>query len=241
MEIEESILQQEVNKIRRKGEGKKLGTPNYPNNNPNEAPPDELLETEYFGDTKPKPETFNFDAEEARLLVLLIKYGNILITTRAEDEYDVEYDLEITLGEFIIFELYRDGIAFENPLYTAVLDEYIEELEAHRLPDVQHFLRSPDPLISSFAINYVLDKHEVSPKWINFGVIVPKEINQAKRDAIKTLFSFKSRKLNSYIVQIRETLKTISYEESIETLEEIKRLDALKGRVNKLLGREVIK
>ena len=36
-------------------------------------------------------------------------------------------------------------------------------------------------------------------------------------------------------------LKTISYEESIETLEEIKRLDALKGRVNKLLGREVIK
>jgi DNA primase len=241
MEIEESILQQEVNKIRRKGEGKKLGTPNYPNNNPNEAPPDELLETEYFGDTKPKPETFNFDAEEARLLVLLIKYGNILIITRAEDEYDVEHDLEITLGEFIIFELYRDGIAFENPLYTAVLDEYIEELKAHRLPDVQHFLRSPDPLISSFAINYVLDKHEVSPKWINFGVIVPKEIDHAKRDADKTLFSFKSRKLNSYIVQIRETLKTLPYEESIETLEEIKRLDALKGRVNKLLGREVIK
>jgi hypothetical protein len=53
--------------------------------------------------------------------------------------------------------------------------------------------------------------------------------------------SFKSRKLNSYIVQIRETLKTLPYEESIETLEEIKRLDALKGRVNKLLGREVIK
>ena len=70
---------------------------------------------------------------------------------------------------------------------------------------------------------------------------MPKEIDLAKKDADKTLFSFKSRKLNSYISSLRETLKTISYEESIETLEEIKRLDALKGRVNKLLGREVIK
>lgn len=241
MEIEESILQQEVNKIRRKGEGKKTETPYIPNNNPNEAPPDELLEAEYFGNTTPKTETFNFDAEEARLLVLLIKYGNILITTQAEDDVNVEHELEITLGEFIIFELWRDEISYENPLYKTVLDEYIEELKAHRLPDLQHFLRSPDPLISSFAINYVIDKHEVSPKWINFGVIVPKEIDQAKRDADKTLFSFKSRKLNSYISSIRETLKTLPYEESIETLEEIRRLDALKGRVNKLLGREVIK
>jgi len=241
MEIEESILQQEVNKIRRKGDGKKTDTPFVPNNNPNEAPPDELLEEEYFADSKPKTETFNFDSEEERLLILLIKYGNILITTHAEDEENVEHELEITLGEFIIFELWRDEISFENPIYKTVLDEYINQLKEHRLPDTQHFLRSPDPLISSFAINYVIDKHEVSPKWINFGVIVPKEIDQAKKDADKTLFSFKSRKLNSYISTIRETLKTLSYEESIETLEEIKRLDALKGRVNKLLGREVIK
>ncbi len=237
MEIEESILQLEVNKIRRKVAAKTSST-NYSETS---TTPEENLESELLIETKPEKETFNFDAEEERLLVLLIKYGNILITTQAEDEMDVEHELEITLGEFIVFELWRDGIAYENPLYQAVLDEYIEQLKDQRLPDVKHFLQSPNPLISSFAVNYVIDKHEVSPKWINFGVIVPKEIDLAKKDAEKTLFSFKSRKLNSYISSIRETLKTNSYDESLEVLEEIKRLDILKGRVNKLLGREVIK
>ncbi len=237
MEIEESILQLEVNKIRRKLAAKTSST-NYSESS---TTPEENLESELLIETKPEKETFNFDAEEERLLVLLIKYGNILITTQAEDEMDVEHELEITLGEFIVFELWRDGIAYENPLYQAVLDEYIEQLKDQRLPDVKHFLQSPNPLISSFAVNYVIDKHEVSPKWINFGVIVPKEIDLAKKDAEKTLFSFKSRKLNSYISSIRETLKTNTYDESLEVLEEIKRLDILKGRVNKLLGREVIK
>ena len=241
MEIEESILQQEVNKIRRKGEGKKTDTSYLKNETTTTTPIEPGLEEELFLDTKPEIETFNFDAEEERLLVLMIKYGNVLVITQAEDENKVEQDLEITLGEFILFELWRDGIAFENPLYTTVLDEYIEELKAQRLPNYQHFLRSQNPIISSFTINHVIDKHEVSPKWINFGVIVPHEIDQAKRDADKILFSFKSRKLNSLIVSIRETLKTMSYEESIETLEHLKHLDVLKRRINKLLGREVIK
>ncbi|MBL7922349.1 MAG: DNA primase [Bacteroidia bacterium] len=237
MEIEESILQQEVNKIRRKGVAKASNTAT---SEPQQFTP-ENIEEELFLDQKNEKELFSFDAEEERLLVLMIKYGNLIITTQAEDEVNVEHELEITLGEFIIFELWRDEIAYENPLYKVVLDEYIEQLKDHRLPDVKHFLQSPDPLISSFAVNHVIDKHEVSPKWINFGVLVPKEIDLAKKDAEKTLFSFKSRKLNAYINSIRESLKTISYEESIEILEEIKRLDILKSRVNKLLGREVIK
>jgi len=239
MEIEESILQLEVNKIRRKTAAK-ANTNTTQNNEPSALTP-ENFESELLIETQPEKEVFNFDAEEERLLVLLIKYGNILITTQAEDDVNVEHELEITLGEFIIFELWRDEIAYENPLYKTVLDEYIEQLKDHRLPDLKHFLQSPDPIISSFAVNYVIDKHEVSPKWINFGVIVPKEIDLAKKDAEKTLFSFKSRKLNAYINSIRETLKTRSYEESIEILEEIKRLDVLKSRVNRLLGREVIK
>ncbi|MBA2613661.1 MAG: DNA primase [Bacteroidetes bacterium] len=239
MEIEESILQLEVNKIRRKVAAKANGT-NY-STTETTATTESTLESELLIETKPEKEVFNFDAEEERLLVLLIKYGNILITTQAEDEVNVEHELEITLGEFIIFELWRDEISYENPIYKAVLDDYIEQLKDHRLPDVKHFLQSPDPLISSFAVNYVIDKHEVSPKWINFGVIVPKEIDLAKKDAEKTLFSFKSRKLNAYINSIRETLKTSEYDQSLEVLEEIRRLDILKGRVNKLLGREVIK
>lgn len=257
MEIEESILQQEVNKLRRKT-GSKQQQQQQPSQqrrpqqqqqdqNPEnyEPSPEELAFMEGLeagtSQAEEQKELFSFDAEEEKLLTLLIKYGSMLITTQAEDEVNVEHELEITLGEFIIFELWRDDIVYENPLYKVVLDEYIEQLKQHRLPDVQHFLRSPDPLISSFIINHVIDKHEISPKWKNFGVIVPKEIDNAKRDAQRSLFSFKSRKLSHFINAKQQELKTQPYEEAIKILEEIKHLDTLKGRVNKLLGREVIK
>ena len=96
-------------------------------------------------------------------------------------------------------------------------------------------------MISGFIIDHVMDKHEISPKWKNFGVIVPKEIDNAKRDAQRSLFSFKSRKLSHFIHEKQKQLKTVTYEDSLTVLEEIKHLDMLKGRVNKLLGREVIK
>ena len=249
MEIEESILQLEVNKIRRKGnkqsqdgqgqDSRKQDTRNQ--QLPSDIPPDfdSFVPPEYAEQSE--TDLFTFDAEEEKLLCLLIKYGNMLITTQAEDEVNVEHELEITLGEFIIFELWRDEIVYENPLYKMVLDEYIEQLKQHHLPNIEHFLRSPDPVISSFIINHVIDKHEISPRWKNFGVTVPKEIDNAKRDAQRSLFSFKSRKLSHFINQKQQELKTVSYEESLPVLEEIKHLDTLKGRVNRLLGREVIK
>lgn len=256
MEIEESILQQEVNKLRRKTGSKQQQQQQPPqqrrpqqqqDQNPEnyEPSPEELAFMQSLETGSPQQEEqkelFSFDAEEEKLLTLLIKYGSMIITTQAEDEVNVEHELEITLGEFIIFELWRDEIVYENPLYKVVLDEYINQLKEHRLPDIQHFLRSPDPLISSFIINHVIDKHEVSPKWKNFGVTVPKEIDNAKRDAQRSLFSFKSRKLSHFINAKQQELKTLPYDDAIKVLEEIKHLDSLKGRVNRLLGREVIK
>jgi DNA primase len=239
MEIEESILQQEVNKIRRKSAEKKAGNIK-PEDNTKELTISNS-EPELITTVKHETELFNFDAEEKNLLVTLIKYGNLLITVQAEDENNVEQEIEITLGEFIIFELWRDNINFENPLHKTVLDDYIDQLKDNKLPNINHFLYSPDPIINSFAINHVINKNELSQKWINYGVIVPSEIEMAKKDAEKTLYSFKSRKLNSQIVQLRESLKTISFEESLIVLEHLKHLDSLKIRVNKLLGREIIK
>jgi DNA primase len=252
MEIEESILQLEVNKLRRKGSksapssqgqrpsGQQFSAQPQSTNDEGAFDPASLDDTSFM-ETVPETELYTFDAEEEKLLCLLIKYGNMLITTQAEDEVNVEHELEITLGEFIIFELWRDEIVYENPLYKMVLDEYIDQLKQHNLPNIEHFLRSPNPIVSSFIINHVIDKYEISPKWKNFGVLVPKEIDNAKRDAQRSLFSFKSRKLSHFIHEKQMELKTISYEESLKILEELKHLDSLKGRVNRLLGREVIK
>jgi DNA primase len=237
MEMEESILLTEVNKIRRKSSSKPK-----PQGQEQDATFSED-ETAAIATAVPdEKETLNFDAEEKALLILLIKYGDLLITTQAEDDSNQQHELEITLGEFIIFELWRDEIGYENPLYREVLDEYILQLRQQNLPKEKDFLMSPNPVISGFVANNVISKHEISPRWSNFGVSVPREIDNAKRSAEKCLFSFKGRKLSYFIDAKQELLRGGAFDEEMEkVLNEIKRLNDMKSRVNKLLGRDVIR
>lgn len=237
MEIEENILQLEVNKIRRKVAPKNQ-TPE--NNSPTNTFQPEPVE-EFIEETKDEKQVLSFEAEEKELLRIMLTHGNILITIDAEDENQEKHDLEITLAEFILFELWRDEITFENPIHQTVLDEYIKELSEQRLPSLQHFSNSPDPLISSFVINHVLNNYELSGKWANFGVYVSPEIANIKKAAQHLLFSLKEKKLNHYIHLKQELLKDCKPEDTQQLLQDILHLTSLKSRVNKLLGRIVVK
>lgn len=234
MDIEENILQLEVNKIRRKSGSKprdQAGTASL-------APtPEEFLPPA----EEPEKELLRFDNEEKELLRLMLLHGNILITVDAEDDDQTAHDLEITLAEYILFELWRDEMTFENPIHQTVLDEFVREMSQQRLPDVRHFSASQDPLISSFVINNIISSHELSPGWEHFGVQVPKETTSIRRATTHLLFSLKEKKLNAYISEKQELLKTATDEETGVIMHEILHLISLKSRVNKLLGRIVIK
>ena len=237
MEIEENILQLEVNKIRKKGSNKQN----------HETQPKVQTEIENSEnsvlidvDTAEK-ESLSFDSEEKELLRIMLTHGKVLITIDAEDENMDTHDLEITLSEYILFELWRDGITFENPIHQTVLDEYIHEVSHQRLPDSQHFLNSQNPLIASFVINHVIVNHELSSKWGNFGVHVSEELANIKKGSQHLLFSLKEKKLNGFIREKQELLRTASEEDIQLIMKEILHLTTLKSRVNKLLGRIVVK
>lgn len=235
MEIEENILQLEVNKIRRKGAAKQKDT-----REPSSSATEAVDDFENVA-TTPEKENFSFDSEEKELLRIMLLYGKILINIDAEDDEKEVHDLEITLAEFILFELWRDEIGFENPIHQTVLDEYVHEVSHQRLPDIQHFTMSQNPLISGFVINNIISPHELSSKWEHFGVQVPQEISTIKKGTQHLLFSLKEKKLNAYIHDKQELLRTASEEETTVIMKEILHLITLKSRVNKLLGRIVVK
>ncbi len=239
MDLEESILQQEVNKIRRKTikKGITLSGVEGTEETQNTITPFEVEENVKIKET----EVLNFDAEEKELLRLLLAFGNALVTIEAENEELEKYDVEITLGEYIFFELMRDDIKFENPMYVQIYDEYVNELSNQRLPNLNYFSNHHNPLISSFVINYVHSNYELSKKWKLHGVIIPEEIQLLKKLTQTTLFSYKARKLTQIINESQQLLKTAHNNEDEIILKQIQHFNALKGRVNKLLGRVVIK
>jgi len=237
MEIEESILQLEVNKIRRKVS---------PKQKKDDSVLDENSQTEILNQTNFQETNENtvlkFDSEEKELLRIMLLHGNILVKIDAETENEVAADdLEITISEFILYELWRDQISFENPIHQVILDEYILELSHDRIPTIQHFSMSQNPIISSFVINNIINNYELSNKWEKLGVYVSEEINDIKKSTENLLFSLKEKKINSFINQKQDLLKLTNPEETEHIIKEIIQLIGLKKRVNKLLGRIVIK
>ncbi len=242
MELEESILQQEVNKIRRKTGQKGITQIGLEARGKQET--EEIEENGTLSEVEGKieqAEILKFDAEEKELLRLLLAFGNAIVIIEAEDENLEKFDLEITLGEYIFFELMRDEIKFENPTYIEIYDDYINELSNQRLPDLKHFANHQNPLISSFVINHVHSNYELSKKWHLNGIFVPEEIHLLKKLAQTTLFSYKARKLNQFIAESQQLLKDAEYDNVELILKEIMYLEKHKGRVNKLLGRVIIK
>lgn len=237
MEIEESILQLEVNKIRRKVSPKQKKEDSVLDENSQT----EILNQTNFQETNENT-VLKFDSEEKELLRIMLLHGNILVKIDAETENEVAADdLEITISEFILYELWRDQISFENPIHQVILDEYILELSHDRIPTIQHFSMSQNPIISSFVINNIINNYELSNKWEKLGVYISEEINDIKKSTENLLFSLKEKKINSFINQKQDLLKLTNPEETEHIIKEIIQLIDLKKRVNKLLGRIVIK
>ncbi len=237
MEIEESILQLEVNKIRRKVSPKQKKEDSVLDENSQT----EILNQTNFQETNENT-VLKFDSEEKELLRIMLLHGNILVKIDAETENEVAADdLEITISEFILYELWRDQISFENPIHQVILDEYILELSHDRIPTIQHFSMSQNPIISSFVINNIINNYELSNKWEKLGVYISEEINNIKKSTENLLFSLKEKKINSFINQKQDLLKLTNPEETEHIIKEIIQLIDLKKRVNKLLGRIVIK
>lgn len=232
MEMEEQILSVEVNKLRRKSDDKTKRQ---------DEPTQETAENNISEVIAEKQEVEIIRSEEKELLRLMMNYGNILILVDGEDEDNVKHTFEMTVAEYILMELYRDEIEFEDPIHQMILDEYGHEVSNERLPLLNFFIQHMNPAISNFAINNAQINYTLSEKWGKFGVTVTDEKNEVKRSSEHILFSLKDKKLNAYILNLKEELKTLTYEDVLKTQESIMKLEQNKKRINKLLGRIIIK
>jgi len=231
MDIGEQILNIAINKIiRKKGNKNQIASTNNLSGETYSEDPE--IEEE--------PKDVVLDNEEKDLLQLMMQYGNVLINVEAEDTDNVQQSIQLTVCEFIIFELWRDKLEFINPIYQMVLDECQHYLKQDIIPTTNSFLNHQNPIISQFALNIASLTDVVSNGWQKFGVDVPLEIHLLKKGIDHRLFSLKARRLNTIILSIKEQLKTADPFENSDVFESIKKLEIQKMRVNKILGITII-
>ncbi len=232
MEMAENILQQEVNKLRRnKG---------FKNEQRQEVQNADTTTTEFVEEEKQETLIIS-ESEEKELLRLILHYGNVIISVEAENEEKEHHDFDLTIAEYVLFELMRDEVNFLNPIHQMILDEYSHQLQEGSLPEFNYFKNHLNPAISTFAIEMASSTSELSHKWLSFGVIVEKEIYNLKKSVNHTLFSLKEKRLSQMLKEKQELLKSAPHEEHESILRDILHLSKVKIDVNKLLGRIVVK
>lgn len=233
MDISEQILQTEVNKLIRKKNNKQLPKDSR------EQQSEELDNSQLI--TEEKPQDIILDNEERELLRVMMQYGNVLVEIEAEDSDQIQQSFQLTVCEYVIFELWRDELHFINPIYQMVLDEFQHQLEEGKIPTLQTFIYHPNPAISKVAIDIASVNEVVSHKWEKFGVTVTQEIHHLKKGIEHQLFSLKEKRLSKILVEARELLKVADPFENKNTYEFLMLLENQKKRVNKILGRIVIR
>ncbi len=238
MDVEETILLSELNKIRSKKFNDKRNQPSQENISPNNADVEDFPVVE-------KKDHGIADAEhqERDIIRLLINYGNKIVQVDSEDvdEDGKPIPIDISVAELIIHELQHDNIILENVLYHTVLNEFIQQIEINNVPDYNYFTNHENTAVCSLTVDLISSPYTLSD-WEKHSIFITKEEDIIKQSLNNAVYALKSRRLEMMINDIQKQLKENPTEEEMMILMQTQfQLLQAKKEFNKLLGRIIVK
>lgn len=238
MEFEESILTTEVSKLIRHRSQKIKPVSQKESEEVKQITEEEFSKEEILENNL----IDRFGQFERNLIRLLLHYGRHIIDVDIQAPENTDANMEISLAEYVVFELYHDELTFTSPLYQAFLDDFVARLQDDFIPDEKYYLRHANPELSNLAVSFASESHQLSDNWTKkFNIHVSHESDDIRKTVMHDLLLYKERRLNEILQATREALKEAG--DPIETdilLFEIRRLDNFKARVNKMLSRTII-
>jgi DNA primase len=183
-----------------------------------------------------------FAQQEKNLVRLLLLYGTHLIEIQHLSEDNENVTAEVSVAEFILNELDQDELSFMDPTCQMFIYEFMLQIKGGNIPNADYFVKHKNPQLAQTTINLISSNDQLSERWKNkHNIMVAHETDNIKKSVNHDLFIYKEKRLQKLLRDEKEKLRTASSDEEIQTiLISVQRLDALKSRVNKLLGRTII-
>ena len=231
LDIQENALINETNKLLRK---------KFSKNNNEELPVVEDNYTSFSDEQKHDDEGLEIEHWEKEVIRLLITYTNQILTLEIIDENKSEKVLDIPSDFYIITNINDDELSFENSLYQKIFNEYIQFVDKNLIPTHKDFVNHEDNDVRMLANEILLPKHLLA-KWSEKGIYVTTEEMQIKKAVVNSLYKFKSAKLSQIITNLKESLKGISYEDSLIVLSQINKYEQVKMKLSAELGTVILK
>jgi DNA primase len=201
LNIPEQTVMNELNKTRRKLAQQKTQQ--------NESYQPEQETTEYTHAVQPDIDTNTCEYQEKEIISYLLKYGSDELSFEAVNEDDEKMLVQIRIADFIIDELKKDEISFENKIYQHIFNEFDFFINNKQIfPEDTFFLNHTDEQIRYTSIDLLTFPYLFSKNWEDKKRIsIVSEETNLKTSVIKSLEALKAKKLEVRIDELYKKLK----------------------------------
>lgn len=273
MEIDERVLLNEVNKIRQSKDEKQAAQtplspathiPDYsdmpayqpypetenslpPDNNYPPPPPEEYLPEETGPVPLPplsqpqQPKRSPFEVYELALLRYIVRYGERILFDYTDEETNEHIIMRV--AEYIRYDLERDDLSFETPVFKQMLSEASEKSKEEHFLANRYFLSHQDPNISRLAANLISEKYQLSKYHTKYRELEQEE-DKLDQLIIREIYALKDayilRKIKETQTNIKEAQVKGNMEQVMELMKQLTRLNEIKNVLSKELGERII-
>jgi len=208
MKISEQTLHNELNKLR----GKKAQQKSFEIAQEQGIPE----ATDFIAEPQFEILEETTESQEKGLISFMLNYGTLSINVDAEDEDGEKIITQIQLADYIVMELNRDKMNFQNKVLQSILDEYSKLINEGTVPDAQHFVNHSDQAKSAMSIELLFNPYQLSGNWHKkHRISVSSEEVDLKKSVLSYIYALKLKKVDNMIVENMDALKNAKDDDNI--------------------------
>ncbi len=211
MEVEEKLLVDEVNKLRRQKHSRAKQGVTPPDTQEPPLPPVTIT----GGKTEP---TETNDKQEKELIRLLLHYADQEINFEVENEDKRLEILKVKVADFIVSDILSDKLSFDNPHCQTIFDTFAQAVEDEKLPALQKFTEHPQKEVQQLTVDLLSSPYSLSKNWRErHKIYVIEEEENLKPVVLQAVYAFKLKKLEKMIKETQEAIREAASQENSST------------------------
>ena len=160
-------------------------------------------------------------AQEKAIIEILFKYGNTMTRQEVFGENDALEYKDVLTAAYVVCDIVNDDIRFTDVLFGKIFELYRHSIyEENTVPAIDLFISNEEEQIRNLAAELLIGGREISPLWSEKNISVPDKESKEVIDRLisDTLLRFKLHKVNAYIKQVNEAIKTTTEPEAMMEL-----------------------
>ncbi len=178
-------------------------------------------------------------AQELDVIRLLLLYGDKTINYVHQTSPDKEETTNMTIAKLICNDIRANQVSFDDPVYQEIFEAYAKGVDENQVPNDKIFFQHANQKVSSYAIDIITPRYELSPGWEEFRITVPQEDQRLQEVSLRAVLSLLHRRLTMLITANQKELKELS-DDSEEWADHLSRdifLKQARNEISKRLGR----